>query len=75
LRVACLEGSNPGGYALALEVGFARALGKFVILVDDKSQTNPELARNLEMVSQSSDVAFGALDEAIQFLEKYRTAT
>lgn len=32
---ACLERSNPSGFGLAVEIGFAHALGKKVILVDE----------------------------------------
>src|SRR3546814_8545934 len=32
--LANMEASNPGGYALALEVGFAKALGKRIFMVD-----------------------------------------
>jgi hypothetical protein len=70
---AYLEGANPGGYALALEVGFAKALGKCVILVDEKSCRSDSLARRLGMVRECSDVVFNTLTEGIQFLEKYRS--
>lgn len=32
--IGYMESTNPGGYSLALEIGFARALGKTVLLVD-----------------------------------------
>lgn len=70
---AYFEASNPAGYALALEVGFARALGKFVILVDDKSRTGDDIARHLEMVGSSADIVFPSLEEGITFLAKYQT--
>ncbi len=70
---ACLEPTNPGGYALALEVGFGKALGKFVILVDEKSATDGQTARYLEMLTETADVAFKTLQEGIDFLERYRT--
>ncbi|WP_194736314.1 hypothetical protein, partial [Pseudomonas aeruginosa] len=34
ILLANMEQTNPGGYALALEVGFAKALGKSIYLVD-----------------------------------------
>lgn len=70
---AYLESTNPGGYALALEVGFGKALGKFVILVDDKSAADGQAARYLEMLTETADVAFETLQEGIDFLERYRT--
>jgi nucleoside 2-deoxyribosyltransferase len=69
---AYLESTNPGGYALALEVGFAKALGKFVILVDEKSAIDEQGARYLEMLSEASDVSFKTLQEGIAFLGQYR---
>ena len=58
-----MEASNPGGYSLALEVGFAKALGKFIVLVDQIG--NPSVAKYFEMVRQSSDMVFRDVDSAI----------
>lgn len=69
---AYLESTNPGGYALALEVGFAKALNKFVIFVDEKSALNEPTSRYLEMLAAASDVSFKTFAEGIQFLKKYR---
>ena len=60
-------------YAFALEMGFAMALGKFVILVDEKSTADAQAARYSEMLSAASDVSFKTLQEGIKFLDKYRT--
>lgn len=68
---AYLEATNPGGYALALEIGFAKALGKFVILVDEKSSADEQTARYLEMLKETSEVPFTALQEGIEFLKQY----
>ena|ERR1700682_4875620 len=64
--LANMEATNPGGYSLALEVGFAKALGKRIVLVDQIS--DPAIKRYFEMVRQSSDVVFGSLTEAIEHL-------
>lgn len=69
---AYLESTNPGGYALALEVGFAKALGKLVIFVDEKSAVDVQRGRYLEMVAETADVSFKSLQEGIDFLDKYR---
>src|SRR5262245_9766764 len=37
--LAYLEKENPGGYALALEVGYAKALNKRVLFVEDPGDT------------------------------------
>jgi hypothetical protein len=66
---AFLESDNPGGYALALEIGFARALGKLIILVNEKVQpdgTTPYL----NMVESSSNIVFRNIDDGIAYLKK-----
>ncbi len=70
---AFLEQSNPGGYALALEVGYASAMDKFVILVDEKSTADPESAKHLDMVAETSNVTFKTLEDGIEFLARYST--
>jgi len=67
---AYLESSNPGGYALALEVGYAKALGKFVVFVDEKSPADPTTARYLEMISETADVSVKSIAEGITFMQK-----
>jgi nucleoside 2-deoxyribosyltransferase len=61
-----MEATNPGGYSLALEIGFAKALGKLVILVDQIEDSS--LSRYFEMVRQCSDRVFKTMDEAIDYL-------
>lgn len=61
-----MESSNPGGYSLALEVGFAIALGKTVVLVDQIEDAT--VSRYFEMVRQCSDYVFKSIDEAIRHL-------
>ena len=64
--LANMEASNPGGYSLALEVGFAKALGKVVIFVDQIE--NPMVSRYFEMVRQCADLVFKTVDDAIAHL-------
>jgi len=66
--LANMEASNPGGYSLALEVGFAKAFGKTIILVDQIE--DPSISRYFEMVRQCSDRVFSSLDAAIKYLEE-----
>lgn len=61
-----MEQSNPGGYSLALEIGFARALDKRIYLVDQI--TEPKMSRYFEMVRQVSDLVFNDLNLAIDYL-------
>lgn len=65
--LAHMESSNPAGYALALEIGFAHALEKEVILVDRIE--DPTISRYFEMVRQCSNKIFHAMPEAIQYLQ------
>jgi nucleoside 2-deoxyribosyltransferase len=58
-----METSNPGGYALALEVGYAKALGKRIYLVD--SLGDQGTGRYFEMVRQCADLTFEDLESAI----------
>jgi len=64
--LANMEASNPGGYALALEIGFAKALGKQIFLVDQVE--NPSVKRYFEMVRQCCERVFPTLDAALDHL-------
>lgn len=64
--LANMEASNPGGYALALEIGFAKALGKEIYLVDQIQ--DPSVKRYFEMVRQCSNQVFNSLDEAVDHI-------
>ncbi|CAB5517053.1 hypothetical protein LMG26857_06136 [Achromobacter anxifer] len=64
--LANMEASNPGGYSLALEVGFAKALGKRIFVVDQVE--DPSVSRYFEMVRQCSERVFPTLDEALDHL-------
>jgi len=64
--LANMEASNPGGYSLALEVGYAAALGKIIYLVDQIE--DPVAHRYFEMVRQCSNHVFRSLDAAIKYI-------
>ena len=64
--LANMEASNPGGYSLALEVGFAKALDKRIFMVDQVEDAS--VKHYFEMVRQCSERAFPTLDEAIDHL-------
>lgn len=64
--LANMEATNPGGYSLALEVGFAAALGKRIFLVDQVD--DPTVKRYFEMVRQCSERVFPTLAEALNHL-------
>jgi nucleoside 2-deoxyribosyltransferase len=62
LVLAYLEESNPGGPNVALELGYAHALGKPIILVNEKK------SRITSMLDQIADHVTGTLDDAIGIL-------
>ena len=64
--LANMEASNPGGYSLALEVGFAKALGKRIFMVDQID--DPLIHRYFEMVRQCSERVFPTLVDALDHL-------
>ncbi len=66
--LAYMEETNPGGYSLALEVGYAKALGKLIILID--KHTGEKRRRYFEMVRQVADHRFDSLNEALLFLQQ-----
>jgi len=68
---ACMDKDNPSGYGLALEIGYAKALGKTVILVDEKSSENEEFRRYFAIAKETADVYFESLDEGINFLKGF----
>lgn len=66
--LAYMEETNPGGYSLALEVGYAKALGKTIILID--KHIDEKRKRYFEMVRQVADHRFDSLDDALRYLEQ-----
>jgi len=67
---AYAEATNPSLYGLSLEVGFAKALGKTIILVDEKTDEHPEVGKYLGMVRASSDVYFKRFDAGVDYLNQ-----
>lgn len=59
---------NPSGFGLAVELGYARALGKLTIYADEKTAAAPEIARYLAFLRVTADLTFDSLPEAIDFL-------
>lgn len=60
---AYLEKDNPGGYALALEIGYAKALDKIIILVNEKPAN-----RYLDMVNACADDVFLTFEYGLKCL-------
>jgi hypothetical protein len=70
--LANFEATNPGGYNLALEIGYAKALGKRIVLIDAKGASDPGVRRYTGMLHVCADADVESLDEAIAFLQKLR---
>lgn len=68
---AYMEESNPSGYGLAFELGLAYSLNKTIILVDEKSDTNPSFAKYFKILYRPSGVVLNSLSEGIQYLKTF----
>ena len=66
--LAYMEKDNPGGYALALEIGYAKALGKKILLVEEHKDKDRQ--KYFEMVRAVADCTFPDIDNAIKYLAK-----
>ncbi len=66
-----MDKSNPSGYGLAVEIGYAKGLGKTVILVDEKSDVDNEFSNYFSIVRSISDMVVGSLDEGIALLKRF----
>jgi nucleoside 2-deoxyribosyltransferase len=60
---AYLEKENPGGYDMSFELGYAKALGKWIILVIDEDRDY------FTMPVASADIVFTDFDSACFYLE------
>lgn len=66
-----MEEENPSGYGLALEVGFAKAQGKTIILIDERSSKDARFERHYKMVHETANVVFFSFDEGVEFLKSF----
>lgn len=62
---------NPSGYGLALEIGYAKAKNKLIILVDDRSKNDLSFKRYFAICHESADIICDSLEEAIKYLESF----
>lgn len=61
--LAYMELHNPGGYALALEIGYAKALGKKIILIEEHPDN--ERRKHFDMIREVVDHNFNDLESAL----------
>ena len=69
---AYMQKDNPSGFGLTLEIGYAAALGKQIILVDEKSSTNKKFEQKFKIVQESSSIVFDNFSDGINFLKNLR---
>lgn len=68
---AYLQNDNPSGFGLTLEVGYAKALNKTIILVDERSKNDIHFSSFFKIVRESANVVFDNFDDGINFLERF----
>lgn len=68
---AYMESNNPSGYGLTLEVGFAKALNKTIILVDERSSHDAAFANRFKIVRESASVVFDSLEHGMNYLNSF----
>jgi hypothetical protein len=66
-----MDKDNPSGYGLALEIGYAKGLGKTIILVDEKSSKDEGFKKYFALAKESADIYFESLDEGIAYLKSF----
>ena len=62
---------NPSGYGLALEIGYAKAMNKLIILVDERSKFDNTFKRYFSICQESANVTFETLDDAINYIKSF----
>jgi len=64
-----MERTNPSGYGLSAEIGYAKALGKTVILV---LESGHEKDRYLQFLKAVADITYDNLQDGIDFLSSFK---
>lgn len=64
-----MEADNPGGQGLMLEVGYAKALGKKIILVLDEEFMMQDRYRYFLMATECADVVLHDHEEALKLIQ------
>lgn len=65
---AYMEKTNPSGYGMVAEMGYAKALNKTVIFVLEPGH---EKDRYFQFLKQFADVVYESLDEGIEYLKTF----
>lgn len=69
---AYMQKNNPSGIGLSLEIGYAAALGKQIILIDEKSSNNQSFKKKFKIVRESSTIVYENLSDGILLLKNLR---
>jgi len=62
---------NPSGYGLALEIGYAKAKGKLIILIDERSSIDEKFHRYFSICHESSNIVCSSIEEAVEYLKTF----
>lgn len=63
-----MEKTNPSGFGLSVEIGYAKAMNKTVILILENGH---EKDKYLQFLKTVADVVYDNLDEGISFLSSF----
>jgi len=69
---AYMEERNQSGYGLTLEIGYAKALDKLIILVDERSSQDGKFARYFRIVRESASLTFDSLEKGLVYLHSFQ---
>ncbi|MDP2089501.1 MAG: nucleoside 2-deoxyribosyltransferase domain-containing protein [Flavobacteriaceae bacterium] len=69
---AYMQKDNPSGFGLTLEIGYAAALGKQIILIDEKSSLDEIFEQKFKIVRESSSIVFDNFSDGITYLKNLR---
>jgi len=70
---AFMEENNRSGYGLTLEVGYAKALDKLIILVDERSSRDVKFASYFRIVRESASITFDSLEKGLFYLKSFQS--
>lgn len=68
---AYISESNKSGYGAALEIGYAAALGKTIILCDERSPCDDWFKSKYAITHCASSVSLDSLYSGIEFLRRF----
>ena len=67
---AYMEKTNPSGIGMAVEIGYAKALGKTVILCIEQNNETIK-PHHLDFMKKVSDIFYENIDDAINYLRLF----